>query len=169
MNPIAQYWPHRRRTIVVLSGPDVPAAAVEIQMRTAGFQGLLSLAGQSAEVGRDLPVAVVAHRVAGVIVAGGDPLVSAVERNRSQIGVDQSLRLRSQGGIGATTTTHLVNLAIRSEDAAIGGDFLDGAATRGDVCERSGFVEAVADGLVKRGYVGMPHFRPCEVVSWAGQ
>jgi len=140
--------------VVVFAGGDVTGTAGEVNVSAGGLFALPLLAGQANKIAADVALAVVAHRMRGVVVAGDDFFGAAVIGDGFELWIDESFRQGDEFGVFAGAATHLADLAGGGNvQAAIAGDLFhfrfavsdvrDGAGERdGDFDRAAGAVEA---------------------------
>src|SRR5688572_23055519 len=101
-------------------------------MRAAGVFLLEPFAGQSHKVAAHAAVAVVAHRMRGVIMASRQALVAIIKRDSSQLLVDQSLRQLLMHWVFAGASSPGDDCSLGPDAAAVAGDFFNGCSAAGD-------------------------------------
>src|SRR5262249_24499505 len=116
-------------------GRDVAGAAGEIHLECLRLLVLPFLAGQTAEIGTDPAVAVIAHRVRGIVAQGGQRLVVVPETQRLQPRIDQAFRGVARPRIGRGPVADETNLAIVAENTPVGGHLLDAGLAYSNVGE----------------------------------
>ncbi len=83
-----------------------------------------------------MSLAVVAHGVRGVVVAGDDLLAAVVEGDCLQLRIDQAFRQRDQFRIAAGAPAHPPHFAVGPEsDAPVRGNLLHAGLAVGDVSD----------------------------------
>ena len=134
----------RLATIVVFSGSDVASAAGEIHMRHA-IVARAPLACDAHEIARDHAVAVVAHRVGGVVIQRGQFAPAIPEGDGLEHRINGALRLLTQRRVLGGARAHADDLALRAHDAAVGGDLFDFRLAVREVRQRLGTLERCLD------------------------
>ena len=101
------------------------------------FVRLTAFPGQTHEFARDPSVAVVAHRVRGIVVARRQFFIAFVERNRLEPRIDEAFRQLLQFGVPRRTAPPKLDLPISSDKAAVRGDFPNFRLPQRDVRDRT--------------------------------
>jgi len=78
-HPLDQYRSHLGRAVVVLAGRDVARTAGEVQVAAARLVHLAAFASQAGEITAHPAVAVIAHRMRGIVMTGRDLVRTGIE------------------------------------------------------------------------------------------
>jgi len=101
--------------------------------------------GQSDRIAADDSFAVIALRVSRVIGQHRQRTLSIPKADQLHVGVDHSLRRVARLAIGRKAPPHVLHIAIGSQNAPIGGNFLDPATAQSQVRHRLRFLDRLAD------------------------
>ena len=140
-----------RGAVVVFSGADVAAGAIEMDVHGPWGGELAVKAGEAGEIGVGNAGAVVALRMSGVVGEDGQGFVVVPEGDEGDDGIDGAFGSGAQVRIGAGGVADADDFSIRTEDAAVGGDFLNVAFAEAEVGDWLGAGEGEADGALEMG------------------
>ena len=123
-----------RTAIVVLASAYVACGAREVNVRATRFILLALLTGEPRIITAYMSLTIMAHRMAGIVMAGKNFLGTIVKRHRLQHRVYQTFWKRDQLRVLARATPHLGDLAIGTNgNPAIASHLFHFALALGDM------------------------------------
>src|ERR1019366_1800887 len=126
--------------VIVFSCTDISPSAVEVNVQGLGNRLAADESGDSGKIWAGNAGAIIALRMTGIIAEHRDRPTLIPERQQRHLGIDDSFRLGSKGGVFRGGEANRANLTVWPEYAAVGRNLFHRgdapAVVRGRLCRR---------------------------------